>query len=278
MIFTQERTKAIVGVVIVIVGIALALLIFGNNLKGIRLPSIFGQPELTNGTTGINGIPVNITLSGKVGTTAQGDSATSVEFRNLNTNQNYTTNAYGGQYSVVIPNGNPYSITVFWAGKYQWQNGFDTVDPFLAIGANASSATYNLNFSAPESTITLNGNATMDVPNVTSSGIIERTPSQIIFESEQGEQFSVDITSLTTSNQGSDPDHDGDPGGGGDDGPQASAATTSEHFSLTLPNLMSYTVTIKYNGLYGSTGTCDAGTFDAEAGQWDAIQNQSFNC
>ncbi|MFI5412616.1 MAG: hypothetical protein ACHQX1_01870, partial [Candidatus Micrarchaeales archaeon] len=200
----------------------------------------------TTNNIGTNGISSNLTLSGAVTTDAQGVVATSVEFHDIKTNLTYMANTNKGQYSIPIPNGDPYSITVFWAGAYNWQNGFDNIEQSLLIGSMANNFTYNINFSAPESTVTLSGNVTMN--NATSdTGIVERTPTNITFVNQFGNRYK---TTLVGQNM----------------------------YSLILPNTVTYTVLVQYNGLYGTKGTCNAGTFYEDAGEWNAVQKQNFNC
>jgi hypothetical protein len=85
--------------------------------------------------------PKEVLVSGTVTTTGTGTSPQMVTFTSMRNGKTYVANANGGSYSISLPNGDSYSVTITWK--------------FLGItGGNADAGTLNLD--TTETSITRN--------------------------------------------------------------------------------------------------------------------------
>jgi hypothetical protein len=250
---------ALVILAIAAIVVALAIWIAMGNGYAIMHIAKFSAPSLTANAP--NYFPSQVTVAGTVHTVGKGINATYIVFYETGpgANATYTGEIKDGTYSVSVQNVETYHVVVFWSGPYPWQAGstqafFGPTRYLLPIGANTTLLTKNINITTVNSTVKVKGEVRMLVPNVTPDGAPLRTPVKVVFGStEYNRTFIANLTPVGKGNY--------------------------SNYSTTLPNLMSYSVTVLWNGMFGTHGSCNAGTiYVYENDQGTSLNNEDYQC
>lgn len=223
----SNKTGLIIAIVVAIIVIGSLLFIFSSGNT-----NSYNNNQATGG--GNNGgildalAPSQVTVSGSATTSGQGMQITSIVFTGSSGNS-YTATVNGGSYSIALPNPNIYTMNANWQGQYSWQTGSAPVTTPLTLNqgvGQSSSISDDLTLSLPNSVIALSG-------TVKTSGY-GTSPETIIFNASNGQLFT--------------------------------ASASGDTFSTTIPNMMTYKMEIDWQGLLGSSGTCNSGTLTIQTG------------
>src|SRR5579875_183123 len=188
-----------------------------------------------------------ITVSGVVNTTGKGTYATAVSFHG-DKGSLVSVPVIDQEYTVNLPNFEYYNLSVSWSGSYSFQRGY--VDYGLELGQQAGISSVTINFEniqTPDSEITVNGTVYTTGTGTHFTGIT----------------FSSKVAGihLVTGNG------------------------SQQYYSITLPNLASYNVSIAWVGQYPwQKGNEDSGQFslDLNSGSylsknWVDVQTPNSN-
>ena len=159
--------------------------------------------------------PTTVTVFGLASTVGEGTHVVSLTFTNTGTGANYTAPMSNGGFSVDLPNGAVYHVSVQWAGNYSWQAGVeDRGDLTVNMSAGSMMAqSYNVQFETPPTAVAVHGTILWTLPLA--------YPYKIVYTASDGESFDATVQNAT--------------------------------FSTRLPNLMDYHVTVFWQYADGST-------------------------
>ncbi len=118
-----------------------------------------------------------ITLSGNLTASGIGTRPTNMTFDHGNASR-YSTNIAGTHYSISLPNEATYSVSVGWAGEYDWQTGNVSAGEYSLNQLNGATSSKNWNIQIPDTEVTISGTVT------TSGSGTEAT--QILFSGVSG--------------------------------------------------------------------------------------------
>jgi hypothetical protein len=154
---------------------------------------------------------------------------------------NYTAAVSNGHYSLNLPNMRSYSFLVEWSGAYQWQSGTTPSNSIqVNQGPGATAQTNSAQIQTPNSIVTVSGNAA-----TTTFGT---HPTQITFTLPSGQQYAIQVT--------------------------------NGQYSIQLPNLSTYSVSISWATAINS-GTCNPSSNQITvqaAPEVTAIQMSQVSC
>jgi hypothetical protein len=281
----------LIGVVVVLVAIAVVWIVLTpqthkTTTTTVTANSSGGQLNQT-ALPSNSGISANVATSGTITYNGTGVQATSILFTNVHTNETYSAGVNNSKYSIRLPNLQSYDIDVFWKGQYGWQNGLTPANHEFVLQQSSGNATENVNLPVPDALVKISGYLRIAQPNVTSTGVSIRAPSEVVFKDMYGDVFSSGVTTSSATIGGTDCDSTDasllaiyginlDNCESYNHG--AGAVVNVTQYSVELPNWMNYNVTIVYNGLVYTQGTCSAGSLDLNAGLGTGSYNQSYVC
>ncbi len=163
----------------------------------------------------------HVTVSGTISTTGSGTSASKINFNGKA--GLFSASVTGGQYSISLPNLDIYSTSIQWSGGYSWQTGSLNGPSYNLDLPSGAASGENLVFGTPNSNIVVTG-------TVHTNGI-DTHPDALIFTASNGQVLTVQASNVNG--------HDGS-------------------FTITLPNLIDYSVQVQWTGFLGIGGTCTA--------------------
>jgi len=176
-----------------------------------------------------------VKVTGDVVLSGKGDSPINVIFID-SSGKEYSSIVAANQYAVLLPNGVLYKVLVGWKGDYPWQSG---------------------NVSASELLV-----------NQTFGGTTELSNQHVIANAPDS---NIDVMgSANVSDSGATPILVVFVGGGQEYYSPISGGT----YSVTIPNLQSYSVQIQWQTGDGRSGQCTAGSYFASSGS----ATQSWTC
>lgn len=174
-----------------------------------------GTPTQNNPSTACSPSLHCVNVFGLASTVEQGTHLVALDFANTKTHVNFTAPVQDGKFSISLPNGAVYGVTVRWGGNYSWQNGvMDRGD--LTVNMSAGSAyamSYNLQLETPPNTIAVHGAILWSLPAA--------HPINIVYTASDGESFQAGVQNGT--------------------------------FSTRLPNMMEYQVKVFWQYADGTT-------------------------
>lgn len=150
----------------------------------------------------------NVNVFGLVSTLGAGTSPTGLVFTNTNTGEVYYTPVESDYYSIYLPNQETYNVATKWSGSYYWQQGevdSGTLSINMSLGSSMAQS-YNLAQLTPNSNVTIIG-------SISTWEIVTTEPASVKFTSLDGSMFFANVSIDRT-------------------------------FTLTLPNFMTYEVSI----------------------------------
>jgi hypothetical protein len=175
------------------------------------------------------GSPRLVTVFGLVGTTGAGTVPDTVSFTSARSSVTYSAEVTSGSFTTKLPNYDSYNITVSWVGNYTGQRGVvsgGTVEVAVAAGSN-SGISHNIVLQTPASMVTVGGSLHWQA--------VTSTPVAITFTAPDGSTFTASVAADRT-------------------------------FTLRLPNLMVFDVSITAKDSAGQQDSYYAHTFYVSAG------------
>jgi hypothetical protein len=159
----------------------------------------------------------SVTVFGLVSTTGPGTHATSMIFTSERDGQTFiapTSWPGTGRFSIELPNDDKYGVAVGWAGNYSWQQG-QTDQGVMSLNVSAGSQaaqSYNVVFPTPDAVVLVDGAVAWQING--------SNPIAIRFTAGDGQNFTAAV-----ANQGT--------------------------FSIRLPNLVTYEVSVQSQNATG---------------------------
>ena len=180
--------------------------------------------------------PPNATVFGLVSTIGNGTQDTEVIFTS-STGDTYIAPVTDGHFSIQLPNPGTYNVTTKWKGLYPWQNGTNFKGQAILNWGPGSKATqsFNIEEETPESLIKVSGAITL-------KGSVAN-PILVRF--------------IMT------------------DGQILEAAVKYTIYSIDLPNMMTYTISVMWEDADSNTGWSNADPVTIQASP--GIKGQSLN-
>ena len=270
---STERRRIVLILAIIVIFLAVAFTAYYLVSHSHSSINIFAPSSAS--TNNANVILYNITVSGRLSASDPRMNATYLAFSEVGTNATYVAKVQDNQYSVTMPTASSYSYIILWHGPYHWQSGYSE-EQYIDLNKN-NNITYNINYVVPPSLVTINGNISFVMPNITPDGIKLRSPKNITFSNANGTVFGSASFSTLQHVTCTDKDNDGDGGSDCNADDTTTSSANSTRFSVTVPNLANYTVMIGWYAVYPNVfGSCKVGNTNVQSA--DSSINMSFEC
>lgn len=221
--------KAVI-ITVCVIAIVISALYF-SNISGwwnTTSKSTSSTSTWTSPTTTTNTLttPAYFKIFGLVSTTGNGTEDTAVVFTS-SSGKRYVATITNGSFFIELPNLNTYNATTVWKGSYSWQNGTIYRGQLFLNAAPGSKAaqSFNIQDETPNSLITVSGVITLKGHTA--------NPVMIRFNATYGQTFEALVNNGT--------------------------------YSINLPNIMEYTISVKLEDTAGNFGWSDAGSLTVQA-------------
>ncbi len=178
-----------------VLAFVLAAIIVASSVAALyfEMPSRVGTQSSGSQSSSSFPAPTTVNVFGLASTAANDTHVEELTFTNVKSGQNFTAPITNGGFSVNLPNGFVYHVSVTWAGKYSWQVGVvDRGDLTVNMSAGSMAAqSYNVQLETPPTVVGVHGMITWSIP--------AGHPIKVVYIASHGESFAAAVQNGTFS-------------------------------------------------------------------------------